>query len=200
MRESASTARRERGVRCRGASGHAPFAPANLHVRDLCPHSLQIEHLCGLFLRESPWPWWPCALSRCGLPWLLDEWLLLLLLLRKGLVFMGRMSYPASKGVDQGRDTASAPEGGWHGMVRFARRFFGGGRSLTGGEVHGGDGAAHVVHGLGVIGLDEAARAAPLARAARAVLPVAGGTGRHAIGRHDRGHLCATGTGKGGMG
>ena len=124
MRESASTARRERGVRCRGASGHAPFAPANLHVRDLCPHSLQIEHLCGLFLRESPWPWWPCALSRCGLPWVLDEWLLLLLLLRKGLVFMGRMSYPARKRrrPREGHGVSSGGGLAWHGP--FCPPFF----------------------------------------------------------------------------
>jgi hypothetical protein len=72
--------------------GRLLFAPANLHVRDLWPHSLQIEHLCGRFLRERPWPWWPFDLSRCGLPWPLEEWLLLLLLFRKGLVFIGRMS------------------------------------------------------------------------------------------------------------
>ena len=39
--------------------------------------------------------------------------------------------------------------------------------------MHGRDGAADVLHGFVIVVLDEAASAAPLARAARAVLAVA---------------------------
>ena len=36
--------------------GHAPLPGASLQVRDLCPHSLQIEQRCGLFFRDGPPP------------------------------------------------------------------------------------------------------------------------------------------------
>ena len=41
---------------------HAPFPGASLQVRDLCPHSLQIEQRCGLFFREGPPPLLPLLL------------------------------------------------------------------------------------------------------------------------------------------
>ena len=40
----------------------APLPGANLQVRDLCPHSLQIEHRCGLFFRDGPPPLLPMLL------------------------------------------------------------------------------------------------------------------------------------------
>ena len=43
----------ERGMPERGG---LPFPGAILHVRDLWPHSLQIEHRCGLFFLDGPPP------------------------------------------------------------------------------------------------------------------------------------------------
>jgi hypothetical protein len=39
-----------------------PLPGANLQVRDLCPHSLQIEQRCGLFFRDGPPPLLPLLL------------------------------------------------------------------------------------------------------------------------------------------
>ena len=60
----ADQARRERGVAGMNAHGRqgAPLPGAHLQVRDLCPHSLQIEHRCGLFFRDGPPPLLPMLL------------------------------------------------------------------------------------------------------------------------------------------
>jgi hypothetical protein len=67
-------ARRATRCRCgaseRGREGwceHAPLPWANRHVRDLCPHSLQMEQRCGRFFRESPTLLPPPPLDRGGL-------------------------------------------------------------------------------------------------------------------------------------
>lgn len=47
--------------------GRAPLPGASLHVRDLCPHSLQIEQRCGFFFRDGPPPLLPLLLRACSM-------------------------------------------------------------------------------------------------------------------------------------
>merc|ERR1740139_583639 len=71
---------RERAARTESAKkSDSPSAQSSealpgpsLQVRDLCPHSLQIEQRCGLFFRDGPPPLLPLLLRACSMGTLPD--------------------------------------------------------------------------------------------------------------------------------